>query len=426
MEPNVLVISNECFSKSSSNGRTLGNFFIGWPKDKLRQFYISESYPDFEYCNSYFRITDAQAFAAFKTGKCSGGLVEKKQHLNNMNSSTPQKRKRNALTMLLRNLVWESGRWKKCGFEQWVKEYNPDIILLQAGDCAFMFRLAVRLAKKNKSKLIIYNSEGYYFKNFDYFRSKGIAKLLYPFFQRNLKNALEDAYNYASYIFYSCDELKMAYDAIFSVPSEAIYTASDIELYDDATKPFTNGFVASYCGNLGLGRHQALIEVAEALQKISTTYYVDVYGRIPNLKVQMDFDACKGIRYHGFVSYGEVRRIIGESDLLLHVESFEKFYQEDLKYAFSTKIADLLSSGKCFLLYAPEQLACSRYLKMNDAAFVVSDKKQLKDVLEKLVINPEIRNKYRKNAIDLSERNHRNGKNISRFQQILKNQNINL
>ena len=64
----VLVISNECFSKVTSNGRTLGNFFIGWDKSCLAQFYIQNSEPDFDYCENFFRVTDRQALSAFKTG----------------------------------------------------------------------------------------------------------------------------------------------------------------------------------------------------------------------------------------------------------------------------------------------------------------------------------------------------------------------
>ncbi len=30
--PRVLIISNECLSLSSSNGRTLRNLLVGWPK----------------------------------------------------------------------------------------------------------------------------------------------------------------------------------------------------------------------------------------------------------------------------------------------------------------------------------------------------------------------------------------------------------
>lgn len=420
MEPKVLVISNECFSKSSSNGRTLGNFFRGWSQDKLAQFYISSGEPDFDYCKNYFRVTDGQALSALKSGNCSGGRVMETKNPATSTSCVVKKRKRNAMTMLARNTVWNSGRWKKCGFEQWVKEFQPNIILLQAGDFAFMFRLAARLAKKYNAKLIIYNSEGYYFKNFDYFRSSGIAKLLYPLFKQDLKFSLEQAYKKASYVIYICDELKKAYDKVFDMPSETIYTASEMSCHSNNTEN-TGTFTTSYCGNLGIDRHKGLISVAEELQKISPDYYLDVYGRIPNDKVKAEFDSCRGIRYRGLVRYEEVKKIIENSDLLVHVESFDKFYQEDLKFAFSTKIADLLSSGKTFLVYAPEQFACSRYLKENDAAFVISDKMELSRTLKMIIENPEMRSKYRQEALRLSQKNHNSQKNVLRFQSIIKN-----
>ena len=94
MEPKVLVISNECFSKTSSNGRTLGNFFSGWSKDKLAQFYISSGTPDFNYCTNYFRVTDGQALSAFKSGHCYGGCVKNNQETSNTVQSTAKKKKK--------------------------------------------------------------------------------------------------------------------------------------------------------------------------------------------------------------------------------------------------------------------------------------------------------------------------------------------
>jgi spore maturation protein CgeB len=120
------------------------------------------------------------------------------------------------------------------------------------------------------------------------------------------------------------------------------------------------------------------------------------------------------------VPYDQVKEILYCSDLLLHVESFDEFYQEDLKFAFSTKIADSLSSGTCFLLYAPEKLACSKYLIANEVAYVVSDCKKLKSVLELLVGSEKARKRYLSRAIELAEQNHRCEKNIQKFQNILR------
>ena len=59
--PRVLVISNNGFSKTNSNGRTLGSLFQGCPKDKLAQFYISVDNLDYSVCENYFNFTDKEA-----------------------------------------------------------------------------------------------------------------------------------------------------------------------------------------------------------------------------------------------------------------------------------------------------------------------------------------------------------------------------
>lgn len=417
MEPKVLVISNECFSKTSSNGRTLGNFFSGWSKDKLAQFYISSGTPDFNYCTNYFRVTDGQALSAFKSGHCYGGCVKNNQETSNTVQSTAKKRKRNAMTMLARNIVWESGRWKQCGFEQWVKMFNPDIVLLQAGDCAFMFQLAVEVAEKYNAELVIYNSEGYYFKRFDYFQGHGIAHILYPVFLSSLKKALRKAYKKAYCVIYICDELKEAYEKEFSGYTETVFTGSDIS-YVPKEKENTV-FTTAYCGNLGIKRHESLIDIANVLQDISENLYVDVYGKTSDPQVVEALNSCRGIRWHGLVPYEEVKQILHGSDLILYVESFEPFYQEDIKFGFSTKIADSLSSGNCFLLYSPEHFACYQYLKKNEAAYTASTKEQLRSILYDLINKPNLRFKYQEKALELAQTNHNILKNNEKFQKIL-------
>lgn len=422
MTPKVLVISNECFSKTSSNGRTLGNFFVGWQKDCLAQFFLSGK-PDSYYCDRYFQVSDRQALNALIGRGNIGGAVEEDKLLSTEDEATAQlisggkKTRRNALTMLFRDAIWKSNRWKKSGYAQWVNSFNPDIVLLQAGDCAFMYMLAVETAKQNNAKLVIYNSEGYYYKDFDYFQGKGIAHIVYPIFQKRLKKALKEAYAMASCVIYICDELKEQYAKDFSVRAETVFTGSEIKYEEKAKK--NTAFTTVYCGNLGLKRHESLIDIANVLQSISGDLFVDVYGNA-NDDVITAFNNCKGIRYHGLIPYEQVKQKLRDSDLLLYVESFDEFYQEDIKFGFSTKIADSLSSGNCFLLYAPEHFASYRYLKNNNVAYTASNEKELEDILKDLVTNPDSTEKYKSAALEIAAKNHSVEKNNKKFQNILR------
>lgn len=415
--PRVLVLSNECFSDNSSNGRTLRNFFVGWPLDKLAQFYIHGAEADRSVCCRYYSVSDGAALRAFLKGKPVGG---KQKEVAVQSSGKPQRNgkiQRNAVSMLLRDLAWNSMRWAGSAFFDWVEVFSPELILVQAGDAAFMLRLARKLAEKYNIPLFIYNSEAYYFKEHDYFRAKGLAKVAYPLFRRYFCQEFEKTIRAAAYSIYCCDKLKKDYDLCFSLPSQVIYTSTEQVCSETSASGDTLKIV--YLGNLGVGRHTGLIDIGNALQDISPELKLDVYGKFPNTDVEQALAACKGIRYQGFVSYEEVRKIIGESDILIHTESFEDFYREDLKYAFSTKIADSLASGRCFLLYAPREMACTEYLSEHQAAWIVDSQEKLQPILEKLVQDSAQRGKYISRAAWLAFENHNMEKNVKRFQELL-------
>ena len=418
MYPKTLVLSNECFSRNTSNGRTLGNFFLGWPKECLAQFFLSGS-PDDYYCEHYFQVSDRQALNAILGKKNCGSSVELQQEQSKNASARPaQKLHRNAHTMLIREAVWASRFWEKSGFWQWVSEFSPDIVLLQAGDCAFMFRLALRIAKKLSAKLVIYNTEGYYFKDFDYFRASGIAHYAYPVFRCLLRKAVQQGYRAADYAIFNCDALQDDFCREFPLKSKVIYTATDL-LTEITEKELCSTFVASYAGNLGVGRSRTLIDVANCLRQISQDIRLDVYGTVPDAETQMLLNNCENICFHGSISYEEVKQVIQKSDLIIHVESFDPFYVEDLKYAFSTKIADALASNRCFLMYGPDSSAEFSYLQNNSAAYVIGSQAALIETMRILVQDPEKRNKYCANALALVKKNHDRDTSVAVFQKIL-------
>lgn len=409
--PRILILSNNCFSESSSNGRTLGGFFQGWPIEKIAQFYISGNNPNFNVCNNYFKVSDKDALNSVLRRK----KQTDKSELKITNNASD---KRNPITMLCRTIVWSTNNWQRYGFKDWVNSFNPELILLQAGDCSFMFRLANNIALERNIKLVIYNSEGYFFKKYNYFQNRDVSRFLYPLFYYDLKRALNAAYKKAAYVIYNCDELRNDFNKVFTTPSLTIYTSSDLSsCVGNENK--NNKLIISYCGNLGLGRHKELIRIANVIGRISNDLVLDVYGKTSDKKIEDELTSCSFLRYHGFVSYEEVKDIISKSDILVHAESFDAFSVKDLKYAFSTKIADCLSSGRCFLLYAPQEMACSRYLLDNRCAYVATSQETLEVIMKEIIANPEQRTRYISQATKIAHANHSKIRNIEKFQNIL-------
>lgn len=419
-KPRVLVVSNNCFSKGGSNGRTLANFFKGWPKKNLAQFYISNEIPDSEVCDKYFRVTDKEVLKSFFYGGEKGTVVELKVNGNFSNKFNKNiKVKKTPLKCLLREFVWRTERWRGRKFDEWVYNFNPELILIQSGDSAFMINIATKLSKKFQVPLIIYNSEGYYFKEKNYFRDSSWQGVFYPIFIRQYKKSFEKMIEKSSYSIYSCDMLKDSYDRKFNNKSETIMTATDFNKSINDNKCVNNEFTVSYLGNLNVGRHESLIEIAECLQEIDEKIYLDIYGKVDDKKIISDLVKCKGIRYKGMISYDEVISTMKKSNLLIHAENFGEFYKWDLKYAFSTKIADSLASGTCFFVYSPIEMASTEYLWRNKYECLAIEKNELKSKLNKVINDKNFREKCIKQASKLASLNHNNKLNREKFQDIL-------
>lgn len=411
----VLIISNNALSDTNSNGRTLKNFFLTEDRERLAQFYIQSDKPDHSACKSFFRATDGQVLRAFIKGKSAGGVVKEKLEKETEGKTVnKRKAKRTPFTMLVRNFFWSSKGWRK-EFYRWVDEFNPETVLLQAGDCPFLYDISVEISKKYNASLVIYNSEDYYFKNYNYFRNSGISGLLYPIFRSVLKRSVKKAIFHSSLSIYISEDLKQLYDKEFNKNSDYIYTATELTpCIKDSDRP-----VFSYLGNLGLNRHVGLVEIANALNGISKDYKLDVYGKLPNDIVRSAFDSCPAIDYKGLVSYDEVKRVIRDSMLVFHTESFEKFYSKDIMHGFSTKVADSLASGTCLVLYVPAHITCAKYIKENDCALVISEPSKLKDRLAEIIEDKEKRDYYVERAIMVAKSNHSAEKNRKKFADLL-------
>lgn len=414
--PRILIISNNCLSKSDSNGRTLGNFVSLWPRDSIAQLCIHDQDKDWDICSNFFAISDMQAVKAFLLGKKIDGRRTFSEETVKNNSTGGQRTvSRTPASMLLRDAAWASMRWKNEMFNAWVNDFKPEAVILQAGDLPAFYDIAVRIAKERKIPLVIYNSEEYYFKDYCYFGEDASFRWLYPIFHKKLKKSVRNALNYAAGSIYISDYLKELYDNEFRKRSITLMTSATEDVESDTATDEGKTQAIIYGGNLGIGRHKALVDIGNALQKIDPDLKIDVYGKCDDPEIVRELNDCNGINYAGMIPYGELRKRTKAARLLIHVESMKPYYVRDIKYGFSTKIADSLASGVPFFVYAPSELTSVQYLTENKCAIVATDKKQLVEKLKCALFDEKARNMCVTNARQIAAVNHNQGNNRKSF-----------
>lgn len=409
--PKVLVISNNSFSLTNSNGRTLGGFFIGWPKDRLAQFCLSTDDPNYEVCDNYYCLTDRSMLDACIHFRKPRRQILKYGSIMDKTDNT-RKIKKTAFHIFIRNLVWMSRKWNNAEFNKWIQDFNPDVVLLQNSDSAFMLDIALKVSEKRRIPLMLFNTEGFYFFRHNYFFKGMCDFIFFPLYQALYKRKFRCLMNSVKFSIHGNDLLKRDYDKEFGGHSIVLYSSSTLSFNDT---PFNQEHPSfSYLGNLTFSRPKALIEVGNVLQSINKQYYLDVYGKA-SLEVQKKFECSAGIKYHGFVTYQDVVRIIDSSDVLFHVEGQDEWWNESLRYGFSTKIADSLASGKNFVLYSSPDIACAHYIIETESGWFASNRNELEEILRKIIFNPVERDKKLKKARYISINNHFSERNRDIF-----------
>lgn len=414
--PKVLVVSNNSFSKTSSNGRTLGNLFVGWNKDCLAQLCISTDGANFDICNNYYCISDREMLSAFchlKKAKGQRLIYATETRISTGVGGRPK----TAFTATVRHILWSCNRWKSKDLVKWIEEFNPEVVLVQNGDAAFILKIALSISRDRNIPLMMFNTEGNCLFQHDWMRRGLFSFVFFPIYRCILRRTTNKVMHNLKYIVHGNQLLKEDFDKAYGVPSEVVYTGSDVKWSNHAYD--SNNPKIVYLGNFGFNRPATLAMVAKTIQTIKAGLKVDVYGTPRNKQQEYILTHTDGIAFHGSVSYGEVKRIMCDADILLHVEGLDDNLQESLKYGFSTKIADSISSGRPFLLVSRPDIACAKYIIETGAGWYVSNQDELLEAVKEILFDTSKREEHLRVALSISEKNHDIITNRSRFFKII-------
>jgi glycosyltransferase involved in cell wall biosynthesis len=165
-----------------------------------------------------------------------------------------------------------------------------------------------------------------------------------------------------------------------------------------------------YAGKLYCGRWKTLEVIAKAIDRIneeSIRISLEIYTQSPIRKrYQRYLDNKKDSVIKGRVSPDELTEIYEKADIALHVESFGIKYRLATRYSLSSKIIDCLSTGCAVMAVCWRGHNGLKYLKKEDAAIAVDNKKEIYKVLNNIVNNTSVISDYAEKALRCGIRNH--------------------
>lgn len=413
----VLILSHNCFNTSNNMGKTFESLFSKFDKTELCQFYIHNTLPNIDKCDSYYRITDKDAFKGIVSFKVKGKIISKEEIKENnlVKNMYKFKNKNTFIKKEIRDEIWKVSPWFNKEFKEWLSKEKPTHIFVAPGPNIFFYKIVLKIINYLKIPVLTYICDDHYFTNL----KRTFFERIY---QKRLIKTAQKLISKSNKVITICDELSYSYEKYFNVPCVKIMTG--IELNDNIEK-CNNATIKniSYMGNLSYKRYLNIYNLGVSIDKLNeelnTNIKFNVYSDIKNSDIRNLFNRTKSIEIKGFVINDEYIKAKENTDIFVHTESFDKQCADLVKNSISTKIPECLNSGKLLLAYGPSNVASISYLENNKCAFVITEKDNLEEKLGEILMNQKLRQQIIDKEIAIGRKNHDSLKNSENLYKII-------
>lgn len=387
---NILVVSEASWNNTNSFGNTVSNWFEDWEGDHFFSFYTRKQIPENKVVEMYYNVSAIEVIKEFLgrkvINKCfSSEDIDRKAAEQVERQSKEQKqidrlhKKKREFVYFVMEQVWLSKVWIKEELKRFIDEEAKPDILFAFATSPFVLLPLIKYVKKKNKKIVLFIADDVYsaYSDMAWYRRKYLQKTFCECIQ------------YADRLYGASKELCDVYGKQFDKIVSPLYKGGRIS-FDNAKK---GGEVLKfvYAGNLLYGREEVLCELAKVLKEINkdeTKAVLEIYTGTtltPRLEDMLHVEGTSFLM--GARSYDEIKNILKNADVVLHVESFEKKQIDCVHLSLSTKIVDCLQCGSGVLGIGPKGIASIEYIRRIPGTYVIDDIVYLKDRVQDIVIN---------------------------------------
>ncbi len=431
----ILIISGEVWQDGTNGGNVLTGMFTGFDAE-FAQIYCKQALPQNKICKKYYQMSDRQAMKAFFKHKPIGRELVFEDFPSNTEEKNEQSNKDKKVDKFfhkfnlgifhfLEDFLWETSNWKNDNLKKFIDEFNPDIIFAPCYGDVFKQRLARFVIKYTGKKVISYYSD-------DAYTLKNFSLSIYFWINRfRVRRQLRKTFPYYSLCYTMTERQKLQCEKDFNANMKILLKPVDV-VCDTLKTEVNNPIKIVYAGGIYLNRWKTLKYLADAIKEVNKNeqkIVLDIYtGNFISKKINKCLNDGFNSVIHDKVSSKELFDIYKNSDIALHVESFDLKNRLAVRMSFSTKITDCLSSGCAVMAICDSKQGGFEYLKNNDLAICIDNKKDIKSKLVELIENNNIILTYSKKALEFSLEKH-NAEKIREdikkdFDSVLRNESI--
>ena len=429
-----ILIIGQRFNNFSGGGITLTNLFKGWPKDKIAVadtghmlFNVTT-----DVCNTYYQLGNEEQKWIFPFNLIQktfpSGLIPVVTKVE-LPDNKSQKSIRTKLIdrFFFPFLHWIglyhyfSGIILSQKLKDWLSEYKPEILYIQVSTReAILF--IIQLCNYLKIPAAIHMMDDWP----TTISQKGILRKYW-------RNKIDKEFR----LLLDCVDLHLSishamtneYSKRYNKEFIPFHNPIEVKVWMPYSK--TNFSLSKehicilYSGRIGPGITESLLEVANAIENINNGIEIKLHLQTPTKdnEILNRLKKQKCVVINPIVEYTQLPKVYSQADILLIANDFNELGSDFLKYSMPTKASEYMISGTPILVYAPKELALSKFCSENECGYCVTEQSQEKiiDAIHFLISNEEYRKKISHNAVRLATELFDADKVRKEFQQLLIN-----
>jgi glycosyltransferase involved in cell wall biosynthesis len=375
-----------------AEGITVANLFSGWDQQALAQLFISDIEPDKELCGNSFRLGEV----VFPVDYCLRALLGKAIKLNHplthkIGGVGPSMDDTLNLRVRLHLIARAINDLGPCVLPsvaaRWIQEFRPDVIYSSLGN-ARLVKIVIWASRVAGNVPIVPHFMD------DWPSTLYADERLWSIPKNIVDHLLRSLFRRAPVGLCIGESMAEEYKARYGRDFCGFMNCVNDEEFRSSPHhggPGQGPLIWAYVGGLHLNRWKPLALLAQCISAQGAILRIFAPER-DLCEFGSVFSVVRNVET-GTLAPGEVMKAMKQSDVLIHVESFDHAESTYTRFSVSTKLAQYLACGRTIFGFGPAGLASLKLIKEARAGITVTkeDRAEVADAVTRTSNDPVFR-----------------------------------
>lgn len=428
--PKILILG-QTFNKKEGGGVTMSNLFKGWPKDKIAVASNANLSKDLDssVCEIYYQLGYNSKLHPFPLNiilpkiKCGLLRISNEYQKEATHENTSKSGKYKSVYQRVVKLLDFLGLYNifynlipTPDFENWLKQYDPDIIYTQLASLE-LIRFTDKIQEITKKPVVIHMMD-------DWPSTISNTGLFKNTWHRIIDKELRSLIGKAALLLSISDTMAREYQERYRKKFTTFHNPIEIEFwksYQRSDYKLPEKPVVLYAGRIGKGINKSLETMALAIVEVNKTMNTNLKFVIQSPEKPDWLKNYAFVTYKTPVAYTELPLVFAEADLLYLPYDFSDESIRFIKYSMPTKAPEYMVSGTPIIMFAPKETELVLNAEKGNWAKLVTENKiaDLSAAIMDLLANEEVRKKIAVNAISIAEASYNSVMVRTRFRETI-------